>query len=192
MNNLKKSAIAGVLALCAGQACATDGTINFTGEILQSTCDFADQSRMVNVELGHYGRKQFTEPGAKSPTVYFTIPLMNCPTTQWTHLDGTEGASFRLWLETRDHDSTIDGQNLLAVTSMKGSAAEGVGIRVALQDGTDEGTPIKLDQLDDNVIPITGESMDLDLQAYYVSTVATDDIKPGPANASVDVTFDYR
>ncbi|HCL5268014.1 TPA: type 1 fimbrial protein [Salmonella enterica] len=192
MNKLKKTAIAGGLALFTGHVCATDGVINFTGEILQSTCEFTDPNREANVELGHYGVKQFTTPGDKSPTVRFTIPLTNCPTDEWIHQDGETSASFRLWLETRDHDSTLAGQNLLAVTSMSGNAAEGVGIRVAVQDGTDAGKPINLDQLDDNVIPITGKSVDLNLQAYYVSTVDSEQIKPGQANASVDVTFDYR
>jgi major type 1 subunit fimbrin (pilin) len=191
MIRLSKLTIAGLLAFSAGSAFATDGTISFTGEILASTCEFEGSSE-VSIELGHYGVKQFTGVGDKSPTTYFSIPLKNCPDTPWLHEDGSEDPSFRLWLETRDHDSMIEGQNLLAVTSMSGDAAQGVGIRVALQDGTDQGTEIKLDQVDDNVIPITGTNMNLDLQAYYVATVAPEQIKAGQANASVDVTFDYR
>ena len=53
MNKIAKSIAVSLLALSAGSAWATDGKIEFTGEILTSTCEFADGD-VINVELGHY------------------------------------------------------------------------------------------------------------------------------------------
>lgn len=187
-----KSALAGLLVLSASHAWATDGTIEFTGAILDSTCEFAAEDDIVHVELGHYAANQFKQVGDKSPTTPFSIPLINCPTTAWKHLDGREDASFRLWLETRDGSTIEDAVNertLVSVASMSGDAAEGVGIQIEAPDGT----PMQLNKLTDDVIfPITAEAMNLNLQAYYVSTVESKDIAPGVANALVDVTIDYR
>lgn len=44
----------------------------------------------------------------------------------------------------------------------------------------------------DGTIEFTGEQTDVNLQAYYVSTVESSAITAGEANASVDVTIDYR
>lgn len=42
MNKVTKTAIAGLLALFAGNAAATDGEIVFDGEILKSACEIND------------------------------------------------------------------------------------------------------------------------------------------------------
>lgn len=101
MNVIAKSVAVGLLAMAAGSAWASDGTIEFTGEITTSTCEFANGDT-VNVELGHYSNTQFKTVGDKSPTTPFTIPLTNCPTEAWKHVDGSESKSFQLWLETRN------------------------------------------------------------------------------------------
>lgn len=70
------------------------------------------------------------------------------------------------------------------------TAATGVGIRIE----KDAQTPMAINKLSVPKIsfPITGSTMNLDLAAYYVSTTTADKIKPGEANATVDVTLDYR
>lgn len=55
MNVIAKSVAVGLLAMAAGSAWASDGTIEFTGEITTSTCEFANGDT-VNVELGHYAK----------------------------------------------------------------------------------------------------------------------------------------
>lgn len=189
MNNIKKSAIAGVLALAASQAWATEGTIQFTGAIIDSTCEFSG-SDTVNVELGHYGKNQFKSVGDRTPKIPVTIPLKNCPTTPWEHLDGTDSASFRLWLETRA-GGTVKGADgdLIAVSSMGDTAATGVGIQI---ESAVTSNVIPPNKLSDESFAITGANMNLELQAYYVSTVASTAITSGEANAAVDVTLDYR
>ncbi|WP_105273618.1 fimbrial protein [Escherichia sp. MOD1-EC7003] len=190
MNHVTKTALAGLLALFAASASATDGTIEFKGEILGTVCEFAD-SDVVEVQLGSYASHQFKFVGDKSPTVPFTIPLKNCPTTAWEHDDGSVDASFQLWLETRSGGTTGPDNNLVAVTgAISTETAEGVGIHIE----KDANTPMALNKLNSprTIFPITGVTMDLNLAAYYVSTVESTAIKPGDADATVDVTLDYR
>lgn len=54
MNKVTKTAIAGLLALFAGNAAATDGEIVFDGEILKSACEINDSDKKIEVALGHY------------------------------------------------------------------------------------------------------------------------------------------
>lgn len=88
MNKIAKSIAVSLLALSAGSAWATDGKIEFTGEILTSTCEFADGD-VINVELGHYAAAQFKTVGDTSPAIPVNIPLENCPASPWEHVDGT-------------------------------------------------------------------------------------------------------
>lgn len=194
MNKLTKSAVAGLLALFAGNAAATDGEIVFDGEILKSACEINDPDKQIEVALGHYNAEQFRSIGDNSPKIPFTIPLVNCPTTGWEHDNGKTEASFRLWLETRDNGTVTGYPNLAKVGSFSGTAATGVGIRI---DDAESGNIMPLNAMGSNntVYQIPADSngaVNIDLLAYYVSTVAHADITPGEADAVVNVTLDYR
>ncbi|MFA2121830.1 fimbrial protein, partial [Escherichia coli] len=76
MNKVTKTAIAGLLALFAGNAAATDGEIVFDGEILKSACEINDSDKKIEVALGHYNAEQFRNIGERSPKIPFTIPLV--------------------------------------------------------------------------------------------------------------------
>ncbi|EPG4959877.1 TPA: fimbrial protein [Citrobacter amalonaticus] len=188
MKIINKTAIASLLTFAACHAWATDGTIEFTGQILTSTCEFAG-GEVVEIELGHYAAGQFKSIGDKTPSIPVAIPLKNCPIAPWKHVDGTTDASFQIWLETLNGGTVGTDNNLVAVTGMD-TAATGVGIRI----DTNDGTQMFLNKLNDPKVsfPITGATMNLNLVAYYVSTVDAQDITAGEANASVDVTLDYR
>ncbi|WFZ83772.1 type 1 fimbrial protein [Citrobacter freundii] len=190
MNKIAKSIAVSLLALSAGSAWATDGTIEFTGEILTSTCEFANGDT-INVELGHYAAAQFKTIGDRSPAIPVDIPLKNCPTAEWLHVDGTTDNSFQLWLETRAGGTVADHDDLVAVSSID-TAATGVGIRI---DRASDGTQMSLNKLTPPEVSFTPETdgtTTVGLQAYYVSTIDSAQITPGEANATVDVTIDYR
>lgn len=190
MNKVAKSIAVSLLALSAGSAWATDGTIEFTGEILSSTCEFANGDT-INIELGHYAAKQFKSAGDRSPAIPVDIPLKNCPTTPWLHVDGTTNDAFQLWLETRTGGTVAGHDDLVAVSSLD-TAATGVGIRI---DRASDGAQMSLNKLTEPKIsftPAADGTTTVGLQAYYVSTVAPSLITPGEANATVDVTIDYR
>ncbi|AGB76625.1 P pilus assembly protein, pilin FimA [Enterobacteriaceae bacterium strain FGI 57] len=190
MNIINKTLLASSLALLASSAMATDGTIEFTGEILTTTCEFANGD-VINVELGHYAASQFKSIGDRTPAIPVPITLKNCPLDDWDHVDGNKDNSFQVWLETRSGGTTGANNDLVAVTSME-VPAEGVGIRI---DSVKHNTQMALNKLNDPKISFTPEAdgtATVALQAYYVSTVDATAIKPGEANASVDVTIDYR
>ena len=162
MNKVTKTAIAGLLALFAGNAAATDGEIVFDGEILKSACEINDSDKKIEVALGHD--------------------------------NGNVEASFRLWLETRDNGTVPNFPNLAKVGSFAGIAATGVGIRI---DDAESGNIMPLNAMgnDNTVYQIPAESngiVNVDLIAYYVSTVVPSEITPGEADAIVNVTLDYR
>lgn len=190
MNKITKTMAVSLIALSAGSAWATDGTIEFTGEILTSTCEFSNGDA-IKVELGHYAAAQFKEIGDRSPAIPVDIPLKNCPTTPWKHVDGTTDNSFQLWLETRSGGTVANYDDLIAVSSMD-TAATGVGIRI---DRASDGKQMSLNKLTTPKVSFTPEAdgtTTVGLQAYYVSTIDSSLITPGEANASVDVTIDYR
>lgn len=190
MNKITKSIAFGLLAFSANSVWATDGTIEFTGEIVASTCEFTNGDT-INVELGHYAASQFKTVGDRTPVIPFDIPLKDCPTTPWEHLDGTTDTSFQLWLETRSN-GTVAGHDDLVAVSAPGTAATGVGIRI---DRASDGMQMPLNMLSTPKMSFSPEAdgtANIGLQAYYVSTVLPAQITPGEANASVDVTIDYR
>mgnify|MGYP005949152169 CR=1 FL=1 len=137
--------------------------------------------------------KQFKTVGDTSPAIPVNIPLENCPASPWEHVDGTTDNSFQLWLETRAGGTVADHDDLVAVSSMD-TAATGVGIRIAR--ASDNATMVlnKLPAADSKIsfAPEADGTTIVGLQAYYVSTVDPKEISPGEANASVDVTIDYR
>ena len=182
MNKGTKIAIAGLLALFAGNAAATDGEIVFDGEILKSACEINDSDKKIEVALGHYNAEQFRSVGDR------------CPMTGWEHDNGNVEASFRLWLETRDNGTVPNFPNLAKVGSFAGIAATGVGIRI---DDAESGNIMPLNAMgnDNTVYQIPADSngiVNVDLIAYYVSTVEASEITPGEADAVVNVTLDYR
>ncbi|EOZ1770968.1 fimbrial protein [Shigella flexneri] len=194
MNKVTKTAIVGLLALFAGNAAATDGEIVFDGEILKSACEINDSDKKIEVALGHYNAEQFRSVGDRSPKFPFTIPLVNCPVTGWEHDNGNVEASFRLWLETRDNGTVPNFPNLAKVGSFAGTAATGVGIRI---DDAESGNLMPLNAMgnDNTIYQIPADSngiVNVDLIAYYVSTVEASEIPPGEADAVVNVTLDYR
>ena len=102
--------------------------------------------------------------------------------TGWEHDNGNVEASFRLWLERGE------------VGCFAGTAATGVGIRI---DDAESGNLMPLNAMgnDNTVYQIPADSngiVNVDLIAYYVSTVEASEITPGEADAVVNVTLDYR
>ncbi|OVD37113.1 fimbrial protein, partial [Escherichia coli] len=69
MNKVTKTAIAGLLALFAGNAAATDGEIVFDGEILKSACELNDSDKKIEVAFGQYNAETFRSVGIRNPKI---------------------------------------------------------------------------------------------------------------------------
>ncbi|MCV5341179.1 long polar fimbria major subunit LpfA1, partial [Escherichia coli] len=72
------------LALTSGSAFAAesgDGTVKFTGEIVDSPCVLSVDSQNQEVVLGQVQKSVFAAVGDKSPAKPFEIKLEDCDTT---------------------------------------------------------------------------------------------------------------
>lgn len=175
----------GIFMAMAVNSYATDGAINFHGEIITQAC-IINGYQDIDVPLGTYSAAQFVSVGDPSPKIPFTIPLTNCPYAE----DGSEETDhFRLWLEA---PTVPDHPNLIQIADefKDGSAATGVGIRIV--DAKTPETPLEINSLPTLTYKIEGDVMNVNLMAYYESFAAATEITAGLADAVVNVTLDYR
>lgn len=185
MKMLKIASLASVIALAFASSAAVhaaDGTINFTGEIIDAGCNaFVNGSgtNTGNVDLGKVSKTAFkgvgsTVEGAAS-TTGFTIEMNDCPST-------VKNVTFK-----------FDGQNvngddqILALTASADSAT-GVGIQLYDKDRA----VIQLAKAS-AVYPIAntgnGTTNTLPFYAKYIQT--QDEVKTGPANSVATFTVNY-
>ena len=162
-------------SLSVSNVFATAGTVNFTGEVLDTSCDVDIGSQNQTVPLGEYSKSEFTSAGYVTAAKKFDIVLKNCPssvTSAKVRFDGEPDAT----------DST-----LLAIDNSLAGAATGVAINLMSADKEqlplhDEGSySYTLSSTDDNT---------LDFYAQYKSTA--DDVTSGPANSVANFSVIYN
>lgn len=157
-------------------ASAADGTINFTGTILDSACTVNTASASQTVNLGMVQRTAFAAAGDVAAATRFDIVLENCPDTVTSASVTFDGVA-----------NTANG-NILALAS--GQTAEGVGVALFEADGV-------------TAIPLgtKSASMTLDNAAEENSNVMTfiakyqatqESVVAGTANATSDFTIIYQ
>ncbi len=177
-----KAIVSGLLLALAGNSYAIDGRINFTGEIIKTAC-VINGGADKDIELGHYSAAQFRNAGDTSPQLVDVIlPLTNCPVTSTI-------PNFRVWLEAPAVDTSHPNLIQVGKGGVSADIAKGVGIEII---DAASGSIMPLNRLSDIEYPITGTSMNINWKAYYRSYVDTVDIEEGLAEASVDITLDYR
>lgn len=70
-----------------------NGTVHFTGEIIDSTCEVSTGTKDQTVDLGKVNKSTFTGVGSMASVQAFQIDLLNCPDTYKkasARFDGTE------------------------------------------------------------------------------------------------------
>jgi major type 1 subunit fimbrin (pilin) len=171
-NNLKLIALlAGSAFVCVAQA--ADGSVNFTGNIIDNTCAVSTGSKTVTVPLGDVQATAFSGVGSTASPTNFSILLEACPvaiTTAAVKFDGPK--------------DPINSE-LLQLTENAGAEADGVAVGIYEQDTT-------------TLIPIASKSKNEDVAttatfnfvAKYVATKAT--IRPGTAGAVSEFTITYN
>ncbi|WP_426762179.1 fimbrial protein [Hafnia paralvei] len=162
----------------ASNCYAVDGKINFSGTIIKTACTFSD----VNVELGTYPVTQFPKVGDHSLETTFVLPLTTCPVSN-------NIPHFRILFEA-DQVNT-DHPNLIQVGNGNVGSDIATGVGIQIMDAATR-TVMPLNTSSEMTYPITGANININLLAYYQSYVPQEDITEGEADASVDVTFDYR
>lgn len=171
---MKKTILSACCLLVAGHALASDGTIHFTGSIVDQTCTVDSGSQNLNVDLGSVAQTALNgAAGMKATPTKFTLSLSDCP-------DTVAAANVKF-------DGTSDGvnQNLLALDSGSGIAT-GVGIEIADKNGT--AIPLHTAS-SDYTLTSTGTN-NLDFVARYVSTGTA--VTSGTAEATSQFTINYK
>ena len=157
---------------------ATNGTINFSGTIINSTCtvDTADASQ--NVQLGMVNKSSFIAAGDEALAKPFSIRLSNCqapaqglPTSVYAYFGG-------------DNDAV--NHKLLANT---GGTAVGVGIGIYEHDLN---TIIPVGGQSQPVIISTDGKAELKFVAKYIATAANAGITAGSVQSVSQFSIAYN
>lgn len=146
------------------------GTVNFTGQIVESTCSIAPGNNNQTVDLGQVSANAFGGQGGATSAKNFSIKLADCNT------EIASQASVLFSGETA---------NDTALKTSEGDATN-VGIQI-LQNGT----ALKLDGVTPSAAQdlIEGENS-LDFAARYVAL--SDEVAAGEANATANFTLQYE
>ena len=169
--------LAVISAINTGAAFASDGVINFTGEIIDSSCQVDTGSKDMTVNLGKVNKSSFNQVGDEVSATKFSIKLTGCPTVA----TGTTQAAIKFEGQSVDSDDTV-----LALSETTGAAA---GIGVEIKDWADN--PISMRATPSSFMPIgTDGTMTLNYTAYYRST--SDTVTAGVANAAASFTVVYN
>jgi len=173
--NVIAVAFATLAALSASSVFAADGTVNFTGEIIDEACTVdIGTSDALTVNLGKVAKSSFSAAGDDASTTKFTMTLKDCPaaiTAAQVKFDGTNDAT----------DSS-----LLALTDETG-VATGVAIALMTADKADLG----LNAVNDYSYTLAADTENkLDFYAAYRST--SDTVVAGKANAVATFSVNYN
>lgn len=172
---MKKILISAALVMASaftGLASAADGTISFTGKIIDDACNIKGSS--PSIDFGTISEGSLSGAGTSTAATLFNIVLEDCPTA---------ATSAKI---TFDGPTDINNRSLLAVTTGS-DAAEGVAVGFFEKDSTTL-IPIGSASASQSLIPATDTT--LEFIAKYVSNGAP--VVAGTVNASADFTVTYN
>jgi len=174
INKLMTGAALILTGLSTSAMAATDGKVNFEGNVVDTPCVVASKSVNQTVTLNNVKSSSFTAVGNTSAPVGFTISLEQC--TPGTIKTAT--AAFSGLADAKDN-------TLVSVGTASGSAT---GIGIEILDAA-KGTTVAMNGAGTDFGLINGNT-DLNFQARYKSTNAT--VGVGPANGSADFAITYK
>ena len=151
---------------------AADGTINFTGEIIDAACMVSTTSASQTVTLGQVSSSALAVVDSTAASTAFKIDLTACPasvTTASVKFDGT----------------AYQGDNsVLALDS--GSVASGVGIQIRNADGS----VLPLYTASSSIPLAQGTTNTLNFNAAYIAKAVP--VTAGTANAVATFSVIYN
>ncbi|RDL15124.1 fimbrial protein [Serratia fonticola] len=152
---------------------ATDGTVNFVGEITNSACNVDSTAKNLQVTLGKVAATSFSGAGSYASATQFKLVLKDCPTGARTATVKFDGTSV-------DNDNSV-----LALTP---GGASGVGIE--LSDASQRVVNLFTNSSPYALTTGVDTKTDLNFTARYKAL--STDIKPGVANASAQFSIIYN
>lgn len=171
--NLLATLIAATTIFVANNTLAADGTIDFTGEIIDNACELAAGSDALKVNLGKVSKTALPSTGSTAAATKFTIKLINCPAT-------INNATVKF-----DADSYLGDDTVIALRKDTG-VATGVGIQIT----DDTNTVVPLFTASKAYALKTGVENNLDFRARYIAK--SDTVTVGPANGNATFTINYN
>lgn len=157
---------------------STGGMVQFTGEIVDSSCNISSGSNTQKIDLGKWSKSYFAAAGDETTKTPFSISVENCP--------GSVSRVAVLF----DGQKDATNPQLLAVTG----GATGVGIK--LYNGGTSGSEIALGSVSNSVPVVAGTGANaqgtatLSFFADYTSTVAN--VTTGAANGVTNFLMVYN
>lgn len=172
---LNKSVLCLALSLVAFSQCsmAKDGTVKFTGDIIDSPCVVSSDSQYQDVNLGQVTSSTFVKAKDTSTFTNFNINLEECSGDTLKNANVT----FRGTSDALDTD-------LLAIGGEAG-AAKGVGIEISDQSGA----IVPMNKASSDMALTAGQNI-LYFKARYKSTAVP--VVSGHANAQADFQLAYK
>ena len=178
---MKLNLITGALVLSstimASQVFASDGTVHFRGEVIDSTCEVTADTKDQSVDLGKVNRTAFTVAGSTAAPTAFHIDLEKCP-------DGTEAADGNGDLAIGDPlNTTTPGD----YTGTEPAPITATGVAIRIYNKADN-SQVKL-YTKSAETPIVATKASMQFVARYIATSAT--VTAGTANADSQFTVEY-
>lgn len=186
--NLIASTLVLSSTLFAGHAMASDGTVHFRGEIIDSSCEVTADTKEQNVDLGKVNRYAFNGVGDTAAPTNFEINLQKCPATYTkaaVDFDGTDASD-------SDGDLAIGNP---ATTATPGdytgadTAVTATGVAIRIYNRGDNSQVMLHKQSAQTDIDTVAGTASMKFVARYVATNAA--VTPGTANADSQFTIVY-
>lgn len=170
--NLIAAAIAATSLMTAASVFAADGTVNFTGEILDTACvvDIGANNTMT-VDLGQVARTSLTDQSPRSSATRFVLKLKDCPAA-------LTNARFKF-----DGQAYPGDDSVLKLEDQPGVAT---GVAIELSDIAAT-LPLYTASVTYNLVEGVNE---LPFYARYLKKALT--VTAGPANSSATFTVNYN
>lgn len=169
----KQLAILAIASAMTTSVFAADGTINFTGEIIDAACDVTPTTASQIVNLGKVSDKSLGTVGNTAAATSFKIDLASCPAAVSTASVKFDGVPYN------------GDTSAIALTPAPG-AATGVGIEIRDADGS----VLPLYTASQSVTLSQAATNSLQFSAAYVAKDAT--VTAGPADATATFSVVYN
>ncbi|EFC0622909.1 type 1 fimbrial protein [Escherichia coli] len=165
-----------------GSTLAYDGTINFTGKVVDSTCVVKTGSDNLNVILPTVAASTLVHDGATTGLTRFEIKLENCA----ANVNGATGVKAYF-----EPSSNIDYATHTLKNTASGSKATNVNIQLA--DGSNPATTLNIGENNGDqrsvAIPVTAGEVTL---PYYAQYYATGRATAGAVASTINYTVAYE
>lgn len=163
-----------IAGMFSSVAMASDGTVNFTGDIVNAPCVVSSDTQNLNVNLGQVKSSVFAKVKDSSSYQDFKIVLEECTTTTLKNTNITfRGSSDEL------------NKDLLGIGGQSG-AAKGVGIEIS---DAASATAIPLNKASSDYALKDGQNT-LMFKARYVATAIP--VVAGHANSQAEFQLAYK